>query len=293
MRLVMTSPLALAAAFVVACSLPAAAQPLPHPQQMPPPGGQMGPPGGQMQPPSGQRPGGPPTGQAPQVAPAKPYQAVAITPPKPFDDPSYADFRKQLGDAAKKRDRAALAKLVVQQGFFWDGETGDRADKKKSGFDNLAAAAGLNAKEGDGWDMLAGVAEDPTLEPSAEHKGAMCGPANPAFDVKAFEAVVKATGTDEGEWGFPTAPNLEVRGGPQANAQVIDKLGATLIRVMPDESQSAPPGGGPAPMMKIVTPAGKVGYVAADAIMPIGSDQVCYIKDASGWKITGYIGGDQ
>ncbi len=36
-------------------------------------------------------------------------------------------------EIAGKKDRAALAKLVVAQGFFWDGEKGDQADKKKSG----------------------------------------------------------------------------------------------------------------------------------------------------------------
>ena len=28
-----------------------------------------------------------------------------------------------------------------------------------------------------------------------------------------------------------------------------------------------------------------------DAIAPLGGDQMCYSKDASGWKIAGYLGG--
>jgi hypothetical protein len=43
--------------------------------------------------------------------------------------------------------------------------------------------------------------------------------------------------------------------------------------------------------MKVVTPSGKVGYVASDAIMPIAFDQLCYVKDGGSWKITGYAGG--
>ena len=36
----------------------------------------------------------------------------------------------------------------------------------------------------------------------------------------------------------------------------------------------------------------QVGFVAAEAINPLGSDQLCYGKDASGaWKIVGMIGG--
>jgi len=43
--------------------------------------------------------------------------------------------------------------------------------------------------------------------------------------------------------------------------------------------------------LRIVTPAGKIGYVLVDSVAPIGNDQICYVKDASGWKIGGYIGG--
>jgi len=45
--------------------------------------------------------------------------------------------------------------------------------------------------------------------------------------------------------------------------------------------------------MRVVAPSGKVGFVAAEAINPLGSDQLCYGKDASGaWKIVGMIGGE-
>ena len=71
-----------------------------------------------------------------------------------MNDPPSRRSAKQLGDAAQKKDRAALAKLVVAQGFFWEGENGDKADKKKSSADNLAAALGLANKQTDGWEIL-------------------------------------------------------------------------------------------------------------------------------------------
>ena len=55
----------------------------------------------------------------PKAAPVKPYKPLAVTPPGPYTDPGFAAFRKQLGDVAQHKDRAALAKLVVAQGFFW------------------------------------------------------------------------------------------------------------------------------------------------------------------------------
>ena len=115
---------------------------------------------------------------------ATPYKPVAITSPQPMTDASFEAMRKQLGEAAQRKDRAAMARLVVAQGFFWQRENRNAADKRKSGFDNLSAALGLANKEGAGWDILSGYAEDPGASPSPEHKGAMCAPADPAFDAK-------------------------------------------------------------------------------------------------------------
>ena len=95
----------------------------------------------------------------------QPYKPVAIALPKPMADASFDALRKQIGEAAKRKDRAALARLVVAQGFFWERENRDGADKRKSGIDNLATALGLNNKDGAGWEILAGYAEDPTASP--------------------------------------------------------------------------------------------------------------------------------
>ena len=197
-------------------------------------------------------------------------------------------MRKQLAAAAQKKDRAALAKLVVAQGFFWEKDTGDAADKKKSGIDNLSAAFDLAAKDTAGWDILAGYGEEPNATPSAsaapEHKGAVCAPGDPDFDGEAFEALLKATGTDAAEWGVPVSANIEVHAGPQANAAVTGKLGAALVRVLPEMGTQ------PSSYMQVVTPDGKTGYVSVNSIAPLGGDQLCYIKDGGAWKITGYIG---
>ena len=80
----------------------------------------------------------PPGGfKPPPMAPVKPYKPVAVTPPSAYDDPSFVAFRKQLVDVAQHKDRNALAKLVVTQGFFWMQDK-DMADKHKSAMANLA-----------------------------------------------------------------------------------------------------------------------------------------------------------
>ena len=279
---------AAAAALLLAAALmpaPGAAQSqLPRPSQLPPAGGGPAPRGAPQQ--QAQPPQQPQQQQQQQqTAPVRPYTAVAISEPPPVNDPSFEAFRKQLGEVARRKDRAALARLVVAKDFFWEGERGNKADKRKSGADNLAAVLALNVKDSSGWEALEGFAADPTGMLSPAHRNVTCAPAEPVFDAKALEDVAKATGIDD--WGYPMQPGLEVRESAQPTAPVIEKLGMHFVRVMLEDG---PPGPG-IPALRIVTPSGKVGFVPMDAISPLGGDQICYSKDASGaWKIAGFIG---
>jgi hypothetical protein len=258
----------------------------PRPGQLAPGPGQAAPPGPRGGPPGGQ--------QAPQPAPAKPYKSVAVTMPQPYSDPSFEAFRKQIADIASRKDRAALAKLVANN-FFWMGEKGDKANKRKPGIDNLAAAIDLDGKEGDGWEVLADASKEATLEPVPDRRGVMCGPAGPSFDAKAAMQVARGAGFDVNDWGFPLKGGADVLASAQANAAVVEKIGSILVRVMPEEPPPGAQGNAPPPgpsFVRVVTPSGKVGYIADDALGSLDVDQLCYVKDASGWKITGYAGGD-
>jgi len=208
-----------------------------------------------------------------------------VTAAQPYSDASFVAFRKQLGDIAERKDRAALARLVVRN-FFWLGEKGDKADKKKSGIDNLAAAIDLDNTDGSGWQGLAEAANEATLEPVPQRKGIMCAPALPTFDEMAAAQVAKDTGTSPGEWGYPTKPDVEVRAAAKADAPVIEKLGVHLIRVMGEQDAAAPDSG----FLRVVTPSGKVGYVSEELVSSLQTDQICYVKDATGWKIAGFAG---
>jgi len=256
---------------------------LPRPGQLPPAGGPGGGPGGPT-PPRGQVAPQPPAAAAP-----KPYKPVSVSAPAPVADPSFEAFRKQLGAVAEKKDRKALAGLVVAN-FFWMGEKGDKADKKKPGIDNLAKAIQLDGKEAPGWEMLVGAASDPTGTPFPDRKDTICSPADPTFNGQELDALTKATGTEEGDWAYPTQTGIEVRSGPQPNSPVVEKLGLHFVRVMPD---NAAPGNQPSPMLKVVTPSGKIGFVPGEALSPLGNDQLCFSKEGGGWKISGYIGGEQ
>ena len=227
----------------------------------------------------------PPPALARPVGVPQPYKPVAITPPTPMTDAGFEAFRKQLGEVAQRKDRAALTRLVVEQGFFWDHE--NRIDKRKSSIDNLSTVLGLNNKDGVGWEILFSYADDPTASASIAHKGAFCSPAEPAYNPQEFDDLLKTTQSVVTEWSYPVSAGIEVHAAPQTTAPVIDKLGLAFVRVSPDGSAHS------ANYVRVVTPAGKAGYVSADALAPIGNDQLCYVKDGGAWKIGGFIGGGE
>ena len=275
-----------------ALALPVAAQnqQLPRPGQLPPPGGggqQQRAPQAQPQPaPAPQRSQQAPQQQSgPLTAPAKPYKTVTISAPPPVNDQSFAQFRQQLGDIAKRKDRAALARMIVSKDFFWEGERGDRSEAGKSAVDNLASAIGLP----DGWEYLGSLSMDPTGSPLEGRDGVICAPAEPVFDEKQFEDLVKDTNTEEADWGFTMRPGVEMRASAQPNSAVVEKLGMHFVRVMPD----ATPPNEQNPMLRVVAPSGKTGYIRGEALSPLGNDQICYAKEGNAWKIAGFIGGAQ
>jgi hypothetical protein len=236
-----------------------------------------------------QQPQQPQQPQQQQPAPPKAYKQVPVKLPEPVADQSFATFRQQLTGIAEKKDRTALTRILAQN-FFWIPEGKDVAEKNKPAIETLSKAIGLEGQDPPGWDLLAGYASESTAEPINDpaYPGVMCAPAEPTLDDKAFEELVTATQTDPAEWGYPTKEGIEARAQPQANAPVVEKLGLYLVRAYPDES---PAGAVNADMIRIVTPSGKLGFIPVDALLPLASDQVCYRKEGSTWKIAGIIGG--
>jgi hypothetical protein len=266
MRMLSSTVVAFAALFLALASPAAIAQ---QPKQQP-----------QQQP---QQP------QQPQPAPPKSYKKVQVKLPQQVADPTFATFRQQLTGIAEKKDRAALTRILSQK-FFWIPEGKDVAEKNKSAIDNLSKAIGLDGQDPPGWDLLAGYASEPTAEPINDpaYPGVICAPAEPTLDDKAFEELVMTTETDPAEWGYPTKDGIEARAQPQANAPVVEKLGLHLVRAYPDDSPASAVN---TDMIRIVTPSGKLGFIPTDALLPLASDQVCYVKEGSAWKIAGIIGG--
>ena len=79
---------------------------------------------------------------------------------------------------------------------------------------------------------------------------------------------------------------IEARDGVKPDSPVVEKLGMHFIRVVFDET----PPESAEPMLRIETPSGKLAYIPAEALSPLGVDQLCYLKQGNAWKIVGYVG---
>ena len=231
----------------------------------------------------------PPAAQpaAPAAELPGPYRPVAIKLPTIMTDPAFEAFRKNLQGIAQKKDRNALARLIAKD-FFWIPEDTDVADKRRSGIENLAKAIGLEGANAHGWDELALYAAEPTTMNDPQRKGVVCAPGEPEFDEKAADELAEKTQTEASDWGYPAKDGVEVHEAANATSPVVEKLGLHLVRVLPDDS---PANVVNASHIKVLTPSGKPGFVANDMILPLISEQMCYVKEGNAWKIAGYIGG--
>jgi len=229
---------------------------------------------------------------APEPAAPGPYKAVAITLPDSLKDKSFEAFREQLAEIAERKDRSALAKLI-HKSFFWERQSGDGADPKKSGIDNFAAAIGLgDGEDADGaWEVIAIYAEDPTAFQLSDKPGVICAPADPNFDENAFQALLEATQTDISDWLYPIADGVEMRAAPRADAAVAEKVGLTFIRVMATDAPPDAANSDESEYLNVMLPSGKTGFVRLEDLASLSISQICYIKDGEAWKITGVLGG--
>ena len=225
--------------------------------------------------------------QTRDVAPG-PYKPVAITLPIGLGDPSFEAFRNQLGQIATKKDRAALARIVAAN-FFWIPEDTDLADKGKPAIDNIAKALALDGTDSIGWDTLVAYAEEKTAMVDSQRKGVFCAPGEPGYDDNAAIELATATQTIGSDWMYPLRDGVEVRSIAKPDAPVAERLGLHLVRVLPDDS---PANAVTASFHKVMTPSGKIGFVAVNALRDISEEQLCYVKEPTGWKIAGFFGGE-
>ena len=121
---------------------------------------------------------------------------------------------------------------------------------------------------------------------AASRKDMICAPATPLFKEEELLALVRDTQTNAIEWGYPLKDGIAARESVKPDSKLVEKLGMHFVRVVFDDALPDTP----EPMLRIVTPSGKLAVIPADTLAPLGIDQVCYVKQSDGWKIMGFIG---
>ena len=222
------------------------------------------------------------------AAPQKPYTAVPVTLPQGFADPGLEAFRKELAAVAKGRIYAELTRLVAGHGFFWERDFANAFERRRPAVDNLAAALRLEHRDGSGWRTLAAYAAEPSAAALPARPGVVCAPAPPAYDGAELDRLLDDTRSKAGEWLYPRADGTPVRVAARGNAAVSERLGLHFVRVLAAAPKDGEPGAG---WIRVATPAGKTGFVAADALMSLGAARLCYGQDTMGrWHLVGFIG---
>ena len=221
--------------------------------------------------------------------PPRPYDPVAITRPDASDDASFAAFRTALAAAVKSRLYAELAPLVVERGFFWGRDFGQRFDPRKPSVDNLAIAIAL---ERGGWQTLAEFAAEAAVEPLDSRPGVICAPALPNYDGIAFSKLLDNSVTTDIDWAYPREDETPVRAAPQPGTARIGTLGTHFVRLLGFEGPDSEVSPGRVQWARIALPDGQQGFVAPGSLMSLTPERLCYIKDlVAGWRIAGYIAG--
>jgi hypothetical protein len=221
----------------------------------------------------------------------KPYQPVTVKLPAAPEDASFEKFRGELAAVAKGRVYAELERLVAVQGFFWDRDFNGGFERKRPAADNLAAAIKLERRDGMGWATLAAFAAETTAAPFTGRPAIVCAPGEASFDDFEFDHLVDDTRSKSRDWVYPRADKLAVHAAPRANAPVIDTLGLTLVRLLGYLAKDNEPDTLRAAWARIITPAGKAGFVAPSTLRSLSPERLCYGKDGFGrWQIAGFVG---
>lgn len=226
---------------------------------------------------------------APALPAQKPYAVIKVVIPTAPPDPAFDALRKELGEIAKRRDRAALAQRVAARDFFWERDFGGNFDPARSSIDNLASA--LSLENDDGWDTLLSFASEATVGPLPGRPSVICSPAMPQFDEEARNKLVDSTGTDGVDWSYPRAPGLPMRAAPQQNAAVVESLGLHFVHVLGYEEKEGEMDPLRTAWLRVAAPSGKAGFVAPNTLISSYTDRLCFAKTGAAWRIVGYVGG--
>jgi hypothetical protein len=142
-------------------------------------------------------------------------------------------------------------------------------------------------EKGPFWDVLEGLAGLSTFYTANDAGSLVCGPRGAdVVDQQAYEQARKKVGDEAVEWYF-TVQETAVAKTPGDAGTPIAKIGVIampLISTFPAAKE-----GQPAPQIthvEVLLPSGKSGWVAANSVLPMVTDRLCFARTPDGqWKV--------
>ena len=187
-------------------------------------------------------------------------------------DPSFLRFRQRLIAAAKQRDRRYIYSIVDPKIRWSFG-----ADTGKQGFKQHWTEAAPGALETELIQIL-------SLGGEFNSKGEFWVPYVFSHWPDQFDAF---------EHQAITGKNVSIRQRPDLAAPVIVRLSYEIVKRAPDPSPAqSGKSSDPGEWVKIVTPAGRQGFVAAGYVRSPIDYRACFKKRGGRWWMTVLVAGD-
>jgi hypothetical protein len=233
-----------------------------------------------------------------------PYPEVKVEVAELFrPDAAFTAMRKAFSEAVSKKDAEALFKLVGPT-FVWtlNGGPMEEFDMGRDALQNFKVVFGFRAagKDTDGdvengpfWDDLDYFATEPTFNMVPNAGNLVCSPVAASYaDTDVLDQArskIETSDDDQAEWYYTIARNTPVTRTRGDTGAPLARVGTVALPVL----SSYPEGDDSNPVKtthyEVLLPNGRSGWVAASAVRPMQSNQLCFAKTPSGdWKIVAF-----
>lgn len=183
-------------------------------------------------------------------------------------DPSFQAFRRRLVAALRRGDRTFVLG-VVDPKIEWSFGDGP-------GIQGFRKAWKLDEAGSVGWNSLRDTLLSTLALGGSFDKGEFCAP----YVFSRWPADL-----DSFEHAAVLGRQVAVRSGPSATAPILTRLTHDIVKI-------PPPGKGDAAWVKIITPGGRRGYVAARDLRGPTDYRACFKRVKGNWRMTVFVAGD-
>jgi hypothetical protein len=218
-------------------------------------------------------------------------------------DAQFTAMRKAFTDAVKAKDAEAIFKLVGPT-FVWTLNSGpiEDFDYGRDALHNFKVVFGFreSGKDTDGgvdngpfWDDLESFAAEATFNTAPSAGSLVCSPISASYvDTDVLDEArnkIETSDDDQADWYFTLNANTPVMRARNDTGNPIARVGSVALPVLSTFPPSKDDNSVKPTSYEVLLPSGRSGWVAASALKPMQSNQLCFAKTPGGdWKIASF-----